>query len=113
MKNKKAKRSNERSNTSFETLRYGVRGRIATITLNRPERLNAIDDAMPGEIRAAVERGNADDAVHVIVLAAPARPSAPATISRHYAEGDAANRRSDALGPDARLPLHERNTETS
>lgn len=43
-------------------------GRIATITLDRPERYNAIDDAMPGELREAVERADADDRVRVIVL---------------------------------------------
>ena len=42
--------------------------RIARITLNRPQRLNAISARMPAEIRAAVERANADDEVHVIVL---------------------------------------------
>ena len=52
----------------FTTLKLVVKDRIATLTLNRPERLNAINDAMPGEIRAAVEAANADDRVHVIVL---------------------------------------------
>jgi len=41
---------------------------VARLLLNRPERLNAIDDAMPGEIRAAVEWANAQDAIHVIVI---------------------------------------------
>jgi len=53
---------------SFASLLYETRGRIATITLNRPERLNAIDAKMPREIRQAVERANDDDQVHVIVL---------------------------------------------
>ena len=53
---------------TFATLIYEAAGRIARITLNRPERLNAIDEKMPGEIRAAVERANADDGIHVIVL---------------------------------------------
>jgi enoyl-CoA hydratase/carnithine racemase len=52
----------------FDTISYAVDGRIARITLNRPERLNAIVPAMPREIRLAVERANADDGVHVIVL---------------------------------------------
>ncbi|RPI13791.1 MAG: crotonase/enoyl-CoA hydratase family protein [Lysobacterales bacterium] len=52
----------------FQTLRYSVDGRIATITLHRPERMNAINLAMPGEIAEAVDRANRDDAVHVIVL---------------------------------------------
>ena len=58
---------------TFETLLYETAGRIARITLNRPERLNAIGEKMPGEIRAAVERANADDAIHVIVLAGAGR----------------------------------------
>ena len=58
---------------TFTALTYETAGRIARITLNRPERLNAIDEKMPGEIRAAVERANADDAIHVIVLAGAGR----------------------------------------
>lgn len=42
--------------------------RIARITLARPERLNAIDGRMPGEIRAAVAWAEATPEVHVIVL---------------------------------------------
>lgn len=55
---------------NFETLRYESDGRRATITLNRPDRMNAICGGMPREIRQAVELANADDAIHVIVLAA-------------------------------------------
>ena len=57
--------------TPVEKVAYStlaVEGRIATITLNRPERLNAITTDMPGEIRAAVEAANADDRVHAIVV---------------------------------------------
>lgn len=54
--------------TGFTTLLYDTAGRVATITLNRPERMNAINDAMPREIRAAVERAEADPDVHVIVV---------------------------------------------
>lgn len=42
--------------------------RVARLLLNRPHRLNAINDEMPGEIRAAVEWANANDAIHVIVV---------------------------------------------
>ncbi|MFC7410704.1 crotonase/enoyl-CoA hydratase family protein [Hydrogenophaga atypica] len=42
--------------------------RIARLLLNRPERLNAITDDTPRDIRAAVEWANADDEVHVIVV---------------------------------------------
>jgi len=44
-------------------------GRIARVTLNRPEAMNAIDMELPGELAAAIERANADPKVHVIVLA--------------------------------------------
>lgn len=57
----------------YRTLAYAVDGRIATITLARPERLNAIDAHMPGEIRRAVERANDDPGVHVIVLTGAGR----------------------------------------
>ena len=42
--------------------------RIARLLLNRPERLNAITDDTPRDIRAAVDWANADDEVHVIVV---------------------------------------------
>ena len=43
-------------------------GRIARIILNRPEVMNAIDNEVPAELEDAVERANADPAIHVIVL---------------------------------------------
>lgn len=42
--------------------------RIARLLLNRPEKLNAINNDTPREIRAAVEWANTDDEVHVIVV---------------------------------------------
>lgn len=42
--------------------------RVARLLLNRPERLNAITDQTPGDIRAAVEWAEANDDVHVIVV---------------------------------------------
>lgn len=47
---------------------YETDDRIARITLNRPEVMNAIDDDVPRELADCVERANADPAVHVIVL---------------------------------------------
>ena len=71
---------------SYETLKYEVAGRIARITLNRPERLNAINDVMPGEIRAAVDRANADDTVHVIVLQGAGRAFCAGYDLKYFAE---------------------------
>jgi enoyl-CoA hydratase len=47
---------------------YAVAGRRATIMLNRPDRLNAIDEQMPAEIREALSAPNADRNVHVIIV---------------------------------------------
>ena len=41
----------------YETLLYDADGAIATITLNRPERLNTIVPPMPDELEAAVHAG--------------------------------------------------------
>jgi enoyl-CoA hydratase len=53
---------------AYRSIRYAVAGRVATITLDRPERMNAISLDMPGEIESAVDTANRDDSVHVIVL---------------------------------------------
>jgi enoyl-CoA hydratase len=53
----------------LKTLTYEATGRIARITLNRPERGNGITLEMPREITECVERANLDPAVHVIALA--------------------------------------------
>jgi enoyl-CoA hydratase len=52
----------------FSSILYRVVGRVAHIELNRPERLNAIDEYMPFEIEQAVEQANLDDSVRVILL---------------------------------------------
>jgi enoyl-CoA hydratase len=57
----------------YSTLKYSVDGRIARLTLNRPQRLNAISRKMPGEIRRAIDAANDDDRVHVIVLGGAGR----------------------------------------
>jgi enoyl-CoA hydratase len=54
---------------TLKTLTYEVTGAIARITLNRPERGNAITFEMPAELAACVERANLDPNVHVIALA--------------------------------------------
>jgi enoyl-CoA hydratase len=53
---------------SFQTLLYDTEDTVATITLNRPERLNTIVPPMPDELEAAVHRAIADQQVKVIVL---------------------------------------------
>jgi len=52
----------------FETLLYETDGPVATLTLNRPERLNTIVPPMPDEIEQAVAAANRDPEVRVVVL---------------------------------------------
>ncbi len=52
----------------YETILYERDGAVATITLNRPERLNTIVPPMPDELEQAVIAANRDAAVRVIVL---------------------------------------------
>lgn len=53
---------------SYETILYERDGAVATITLNRPERLNTIVPPMPDELEQAVIAANRDREVRVIIL---------------------------------------------
>jgi enoyl-CoA hydratase len=67
---------------------YEVNQRVASITLNRPERFNAITERMPGDLREAVERATTDDSVHVIVLTGAGRGFCGGYDLNVFAEGD-------------------------
>ncbi|HYF27745.1 MAG TPA: crotonase/enoyl-CoA hydratase family protein [Baekduia sp.] len=54
--------------SDFETLQYTSDGPVATITLDRPDRLNTIVPPMPEELEAAVVRAERDTDVKVVVL---------------------------------------------
>ena len=60
--------SGDARRSEFETLIYTVGGAVATITLNRPDRLNTIVPPMPDELEHAVEAAVSDESVKVIVL---------------------------------------------
>ena len=51
-----------------DTVRYDLHGAVATLTLHRPERLNAITDELASDLRAALDEAEGDDAVRVIRL---------------------------------------------
>ena len=58
---------------SYSQILYAAENGIATITLNRPERLNAWTGVMARELRAAMEAAEADTGVRVIILTGAGR----------------------------------------
>jgi enoyl-CoA hydratase/carnithine racemase len=58
---------------AYEQILYEVEDQIATVTLNRPERLNAWTSVMECEVRAAMTEATADEAVRVIILTGAGR----------------------------------------
>jgi len=56
-----------------EEILYSVANRVATITLNRPDKLNAWTAVMEKEVRSAMENAERDDDVRVIVLTGAGR----------------------------------------
>jgi 2-(1,2-epoxy-1,2-dihydrophenyl)acetyl-CoA isomerase len=53
---------------SYEAILYETRGPVAIITLNRPERLNAIGAAVREEVHQAIEAAHHDDAVRAAII---------------------------------------------
>jgi enoyl-CoA hydratase/carnithine racemase len=54
---------------SYQNLLYVVDDRVATITLNRPDRHNALSVALVDEIVAAVAQADRDPEVRIVILA--------------------------------------------
>ncbi|MEB3371764.1 crotonase/enoyl-CoA hydratase family protein [Saccharopolyspora mangrovi] len=71
---------------STTTISYEVRNHGAYITLNRPDRLNAITAEMGREIAGAVAEANADDNVRVIVVQGAGRAFSAGYDLKQYAE---------------------------
>ncbi len=57
----------------FETLLYDVDQHVATITLNRPERLNAFNQRMRDELLDLFDRIDADDDVRAVIMTGSGR----------------------------------------
>ncbi len=62
--------------------------RVARLLLNRPERLNAIDEDMPRDIRAAVDWAAADDEVHVIIVEGAGKGFCGGYDLQYFGQGD-------------------------
>ena len=75
----------------FGTVMYESKDRVATITLNRPERFNAISEAMPEDIASAFGHASNDDSVHVVVLTGAGRGFCGGYDLKAFAEKPGAN----------------------
>lgn len=58
---------------TYETLLYDIEDNILTITLNRPEKLNAFNNTMRNEIIDAIDHADADDDVRAIIFTGAGR----------------------------------------
>ena len=63
-------------------------GRIARITLNRPDVMNAIDDEVPTLIEDAINRAERDPGVHVVILSGNGPAFCAGYDLTYYAEGN-------------------------
>lgn len=72
-------------------LEYNVNERVATITLNRPDKFNAITERMPGDLSEAVERAGDDDSAHVIVITGAGRGFCGGYDLNEFAEAESDN----------------------
>jgi enoyl-CoA hydratase/carnithine racemase len=90
--------------SELKATRYELRDRVATITLHRPERLNAWTGRMHGEYRSLLATASADPAVRVIVVTGSGRGFCAGADARAL-EGHVALGGYDAgLGEDIALP---------
>jgi enoyl-CoA hydratase/carnithine racemase len=58
---------------TYETIRYDVQDRVATITFNRPDQLNAISPFMATELRHAYAAAEADEEVWLLLVTGEGR----------------------------------------
>ncbi len=61
----------------FETIKFDLKDGVAWVTLNRPEKLNAINDAMLRELNAALDMVEGDDQIRCMVLTGAGRAFCP------------------------------------
>jgi len=90
--------------TDLKVTCYEVRDRVATVTLHRPDRLNAWTGRMHAEYRALLDRATSDPAVRVIVVTGSGRGFCAGADARAL-EGHVERGAYDAgLGDDVAMP---------
>ncbi len=62
-----------KATTSFETIKYEIQDNVLTITLNRPDKMNAFTWVMRDELIAAFDAADADDNVRAIIVTGAGR----------------------------------------
>src|SRR4030081_1499033 len=58
---------------AYETIKYEVAEQILTITLNRPDKLNAFNGAMQKELIGAFDQADKDDNIRAIIVTGAGR----------------------------------------
>jgi enoyl-CoA hydratase len=79
-----------------QTVTFETRGTIAVLTLNRPDKLNAINEDMIDALHRALDRAESDDDIRVIILRGEGRAfSAGFDLAGGTAAGDVAEKRAE------------------
>ena len=68
-----AQQNNPRKTDLYETILYTVEDKVLTLTLNRPDRLNAFNGVMLKELLDALDKADADDGVRAIIVTGAGR----------------------------------------
>ena len=85
---------------SYQDIIYDKSERVATLTFNRPERLNAITNVMRSEILEAMKDASEDDDIRVVVIKGAGKGfCAGADLA-----GSGKQSQVDAPAPNSRLP---------
>ncbi len=71
----------------FDTLRYEVADGLCRLTLNRPDRMNAMTNQMVREATDALEVASADPTIRVLVLTGEGRAFCPGADLKHFSSG--------------------------
>ena len=90
-------------NMDYQTIKYEIEENILTITLNRPEKLNAFNNDMLEELLDACDKADEDDEVKAIIFTGAGRAyCAGADLSQggNTFNNDARDDRQDGVNPD-------------